>query len=79
MYTVKIRGKYYKRIPCGDNDFLDYNMDGRPCKDCGVSVGQYHVAGCEAEKCPVEDCIMRKKKFPCNTQLCGCRLKPVFD
>lgn len=74
MTKIRIDGKLYNRIPCGENDLLPYNKDGKPCKDCGVKVGEYHLPYCEAEMCPIIDtCPNRKQgKYICGGQLCGC-------
>lgn len=71
---IKIKGKLYNRIPCGENDFLPYNTDGKPCKDCGAQIGEYHAPYCEAEKCPIVDSCdyLISDKFKCSGQLCGC-------
>jgi hypothetical protein len=80
MSIVKIKGKNYKRIPCGVNDFLPYNRDGKPCKDCGAKVGEYHYPYCEAEQCPrVNECEMALKKRECGGQLCGCTYTLTFE
>lgn len=44
-----IGGKHYQRIKYG----VDYPDGKDTCRDCGVEFGQYHVAGCCVERCPV--------------------------
>lgn len=71
MGKVRINGKEYDRIPCGENDFIQYNLDGTPCKDCGVNVGEDHAPYCEAEKCPIVN-TCENVPAKCGGQLCGC-------
>ncbi len=46
-YTIG--GRSYLRIRFGDDD---PRWGERPCRDCGVLKGQFHVMNCEYEKCP---------------------------
>ena len=55
---VYSRGKYYKRIKYGDEDFA---WPDERCHDCGAKLGHYHHANCDVEQCPV-----------CGGQLIGC-------
>ncbi len=46
-YTIA--GQTYPRVRFGDDD---PRWGLRPCRDCGVLKGQFHVMNCEYEKCP---------------------------
>src|SRR5687768_2083592 len=39
----------------------DWGADRGPCHDCGVVKGEYHVPGCDVERCPI-----------CDGQIGGC-------
>lgn len=47
-------GKKYERIRYGDPlEGLDPSVaDNQPCHDCYVIKGQYHLEGCDMERCP---------------------------
>jgi hypothetical protein len=44
-------GRVLPRVRYGDEPD-DWGADRHPCRDCRAVKGQYHVPGCEVERCP---------------------------
>jgi hypothetical protein len=65
--TGSIGGKKVGRIRYGDEG-EDWGAGKWPCHDCGVVKGQYHVPGCDVERCPV-----------CGGQLISCHCRGHED
>lgn len=58
--AIMINGKEYRRINYG-NEEEDWGADDHACDDCAVIKGQFHVPGCDIERCPA-----------CGGQAIGC-------
>lgn len=65
--TVVINGLEHQRVRYGE-EAEDWGADRRPCHDCAVIKGQFHVRSCDAERCPV-----------CGGQAIGCECDYAED
>jgi hypothetical protein len=48
------KGVEMPRVRYGD-ERDDWGANDRPCHDCAVIKGEYHVPGCDVERCPACD------------------------
>jgi len=76
--TVRLSGKIYRRIRFGNEPLWDgvtedeatmwQELAKRPCHDCGVIKGEFHLGGCDWEHCP-----------RCKSQYLGCECRTEED
>jgi hypothetical protein len=58
--TIGRGGQDHARVRYG-HEPEDWGADKGPCHDCAVIKGEFHVVGCDVERCPV-----------CDGQAIGC-------
>ncbi|MCK6460881.1 MAG: hypothetical protein L6Q95_13445 [Planctomycetes bacterium] len=49
--TTVVDGIAYERVRFGDEED-DWGADRGPCHDCAAVKGEFHVPGCDVERCP---------------------------
>jgi hypothetical protein len=59
--TTTISGTIFPRIKYGDEEDDWGAQSGQLCHDCFAAPGQYHMDGCDVERCPI-----------CHGQAIGC-------
>jgi hypothetical protein len=52
--TCRPNGVEMLRVAYG-SERDDWGADDRPCHDCAVIKGEFHVPGCDVERCPACD------------------------
>ena len=63
VQTCIVNGQEVSRIRYGDESD-DWGADRKPCHDCGAIKGEFHVEGCDVERCPGCD----GQKFNCDCE-----------
>lgn len=63
--TCVVNGAEVSRIRYGDEPD-DWGADRRPCHDCGAIKGEFHVEGCDVERCA--GC--GGQRFNCDCESC---------
>ena len=49
--TFRVGGEVFQRIRYGEEQ-EDWGADRQPCHDCGVAKDEFHIFGCDVERCP---------------------------
>ncbi len=67
VQLIEKNGQRHPRVRYGE-EVDDWGANKQPCHDCAVIKGQFHVEGCDVERCPV-----------CDGQAMGCDCDPIED
>lgn len=65
IHSCTVNGEQMSRVRYGDEPD-DWGADRKPCHDCHVIKGEFHVEGCDVERCP--GC--HGQRFNCDCEPC---------
>jgi hypothetical protein len=63
--TCIANGQVVARVRYGEEED-DWGANRRPCHDCAVVKGEFHVEGCDVERCPA----CGGQRFNCDCEAC---------